>query len=449
MDSAIGFGLPLATARLSAAPPESTPVVLLTTVLALCLIGVSGGYSPRLLQRRAELVRLPLMSAATATGAMALAAWAFDGARLVDPGWALPAAGLGMAGLAGGRAVAFWLLAQGRNGLYAPRTVVVGGGPAGARLMRSLLAGQGQPVRLLGYVDGRPMPAQDGPGLAPFLGGLAELLALIRCGDVDRVIIALPWSAQAPVLELISQLAECPIQILLARDPQVEFASDRGAFDRELPATGLIHVMDPPLAGIAGFVKRCEDIAIALLLLLPSLPIMAAIAIAIRLDSPGPILFRQRRTGFNNRDFQMLKFRTMHHHLADPDARLQTTPSDPRVTRIGAWLRRSSLDELPQMFNVLCGDMSIVGPRPHAPGTRAGGRAFEQVVSHYGARHRVRPGVTGLAQVRGLRGPTETEDKLVRRVDSDLEYIENWSVWLDLLVLARTAFAVLRMKNAC
>ena len=213
--------------------------------------------------------------------------------------------------------------------------------------------------------------------------------------------------------------------------------------------TDLIHVMDPPLSGLAGLVKRVEDIAIASIALIPCLVIMSGIALAIRLDSPGPVLFRQRRTGFNNRDFQMLKFRTMHHHLADHDARLQVTRGDPRVTRIGGWLRRSSLDELPQIFNVLRGDMSIVGPRPHAPGTKAGGRVFDQVVTHYAARHRVRPGVTGLAQVRGLRGPTETEAKLVSRVDSDLEYIENWSVWLDLMVLARTFFAVLRMKNAC
>ena len=204
-----------------------------------------------------------------------------------------------------------------------------------------------------------------------------------------------------------------------------------------------------PPAGWQMRVKRGLDVALALIALTLFSWLLLGIALLVRLDSPGPVLFRQRRTGFNNRDFEMWKFRTMHHHLADPDARRQTTHDDPRVTRVGAWLRRTSLDELPQIFNVFRGDMSIVGPRPHAPGTRAGGRVFDQVVGDYAARHRVRPGVTGLAQVRGLRGPTETEEKLLSRVDSDLEYIENWSLWLDLRVLAQTVYAVLRMKNAC
>ena len=455
MDACIGFGMPLLiSVRFGAPKTEAMPVILMTTVLTLSLMALFGGYAPRLLRQRAGQVRLVMAACAGAAGATMLAAWTFDASRMVSAEWVVPAFGFAMLGLAGGRVLARWLLARDCAGLHAPRTVVIGGGPTGANLMARLLNGgqaeQGtERVRLLGYVDGRPTPAEDGSDIAPYLGGLAELLALIRCGDVDRVIIALPWSAQAPVLELISQLAECPVQIQLARDPNVEFVTDRRRFDRELLRTGLLHVMDPPLSGLASVVKRIEDLAIATVVLIPALPVMALIAAAIRLDSPGPVLFRQRRTGFNNRDFEMWKFRTMHHHLADPDARRQTTHDDPRVTRVGAWLRRTSLDELPQIFNVFRGDMSIVGPRPHAPGTRAGGRVFDQVVGDYAARHRVRPGVTGLAQVRGLRGPTETEEKLLSRVDSDLEYIENWSLWLDLRVLAQTVYAVLRMKNAC
>jgi lipopolysaccharide/colanic/teichoic acid biosynthesis glycosyltransferase len=160
------------------------------------------------------------------------------------------------------------------------------------------------------------------------------------------------------------------------------------------------------------------------------------------------VLFRQKRTGFNNHDFEMLKFRTMHHNKAEYAIRHQATRNDPRVTRIGALLRRTSLDELPQIINVLRGDMSIVGPRPHAPGTRAGNRPFEQVVERYAARHRVKPGLTGLAQVRGLRGETRTEETLIRRVESDLEYIDSWSLWLDLVIIVRTAVIVTRMQNA-
>ncbi len=210
----------------------------------------------------------------------------------------------------------------------------------------------------------------------------------------------------------------------------------------------MIAVSERPISGWSSVVKQGEDYLIgALALAVFAIP-MALIALAIRLDSPGPVLFRQRRTGFNNRDFEMLKFRTMHHHMAEPRIRAQTTRNDPRVTRVGALLRRTSLDELPQIFNVLRGDMSIVGPRPHAPGTQAGSRPFEQVVDRYAARHRVKPGLTGLAQVRGYRGETRTEDKLIRRVESDLEYIDTWSLWLDLSIMLRTLVIVLRMQNA-
>ncbi|WP_368416892.1 sugar transferase, partial [Falsiroseomonas sp.] len=175
---------------------------------------------------------------------------------------------------------------------------------------------------------------------------------------------------------------------------------------------------------------------------------MLLIAIAIRLDSPGPVLFRQRRIGFNDRPFQVFKFRTMFDEAADHDARRQVLAGDPRVTRIGRLLRRTSLDELPQLFNVLRGEMSVVGPRPHAPGTRAGTRRFDEVVANYAARHRVKPGLTGLAQVRGLRGPTPDEELLLRRVESDLEYIARWSPWLDLQIILRTPLVVLRARNA-
>ncbi len=194
--------------------------------------------------------------------------------------------------------------------------------------------------------------------------------------------------------------------------------------------------------------KRSMDIVVSLLTLVVHLPLLLLIALAITLDSPGPILFRQRRIGLHGRPFEMLKFRTM--QLCPPDrGRLrQTCPNDPRVTPVGALLRHMSFDELPQLWNVLRGDMSLVGPRPHAPGTCAGTTPFEQVSEHYVQRHRMRPGMTGLAQVRGWRGQTDTEDKLLRRLDSDLEYIATWSLWLDCVILTRTVATVLRMRNA-
>ena len=190
------------------------------------------------------------------------------------------------------------------------------------------------------------------------------------------------------------------------------------------------------------------DIVVSLLALIVHAPLLLLVAIAIKLDSPGPVLFRQRRIGLHGRPFELLKFRTMQHRPPDRGRLQQTCPHDPRVTRVGALLRHTSFDELPQLWHVLRGEMSLVGPRPHAPGTCAGATPFEQVTERYQQRHQVRPGITGLAQVRGWRGQTDTEEKLLHRLDSDLEYIATWSLWLDCIILARTVATVLRMRNA-
>ena len=203
------------------------------------------------------------------------------------------------------------------------------------------------------------------------------------------------------------------------------------------------------------FAKRAEDVIVALLVLvLMSIP-MLLIALLIRLTSPGPALFAQERIGLHGRRFRMLKFRTMRYTgrrigRCENDGRPfpQAIRNDPRTTPFGALLRRTSFDELPQLLNVLVGSMSIVGPRPHAPGTCAAGRLFEAVTHRYAARHSVKPGITGLAQVRGWRGETDTEEKLLHRVDSDLEYIATWTVPGDLLIICRTIDTVLRMRNA-
>jgi lipopolysaccharide/colanic/teichoic acid biosynthesis glycosyltransferase len=194
--------------------------------------------------------------------------------------------------------------------------------------------------------------------------------------------------------------------------------------------------------------KRAIDLGFALCLLAVFAMPLLLVMLAIRLDSKGPVLFRQKRIGLNGRTFTTLKFRTMAWNPAESGSIQQAARHDSRVTRVGRWLRRTSVDEMPQLINVLRGEMSIVGPRPHAPGTRAGGHLFEDVAQCYGARHFVKPGLTGLAQVRGWRGETDTEDKLLHRIDCDFEYIAHWSVRLDLAIIWRTARSVLRMGNA-
>jgi lipopolysaccharide/colanic/teichoic acid biosynthesis glycosyltransferase len=205
---------------------------------------------------------------------------------------------------------------------------------------------------------------------------------------------------------------------------------------------------DRPMPRRNAIVKRTADIVLALLgLIFFAIPMLLT-TIAIRVTSRGPAVFAQQRIGLNGRGFVMLKFRTMRHATSNLGSCPQAIRYDPRVTPIGALLRRTSFDELPQLMNVLAGSMSLVGPRPHAPGTCAAGRPFEAITHRYAARHSVKPGMTGLAQVRGWRGETDTEAKLINRIDSDLEYIATWSLGFDLLIICRTIVTVMRMRNA-
>ena len=190
------------------------------------------------------------------------------------------------------------------------------------------------------------------------------------------------------------------------------------------------------------------DAVVALALIVILSPLLALIALGVKLSSRGPVLFRQVRFGFNNERFEVVKFRSMYSELCDPAAEKLVTRNDSRVTPFGAFMRRTSLDELPQLFNVLRGELSLVGPRPHAVKGKAAGMVYEQVVEGYFARHRVKPGITGWAQINGWRGETDTIEKIEQRVARDLYYIENWSVWLDIRILLLTPFAVLFGKNA-
>jgi Undecaprenyl-phosphate glucose phosphotransferase len=433
-------------------PAGAARFALVGGALAAIFIALAGGYRPRTLFSLHRQVGAALNGIASTAGTLALAAVAF-GATPSLPGGMAPLAAAAVAGLALAvlRACVALALAHDPHRRFAPRTVLVGGGENGARLVHLLHHTRDRSLRLVGFVDDRSARLGAGTAMPRFLGPIASVVTLARQHAIDEVIIALPWSAEERMLPLLRELADLPVRVRLAPDLITYHFADYGM--ASVGGLRMIQLADRPVSDITSAVKRAQDLLLGgMCLALIALP-MALIALAIRLDGPGPILFRQRRTGFNNRDFEILKFRTMHPEAtdlrADGDAGpRQACRGDARITRVGAILRRTSLDELPQLFNVLRGEMSVVGPRPHAPGTRAAGRPFEQVIACYAARHRVRPGLTGLAQVRGLRGETDTEAKLVGRVESDLEYIENWSVWLDLLILFRTAIAILSMRNA-
>jgi exopolysaccharide biosynthesis polyprenyl glycosylphosphotransferase len=209
-----------------------------------------------------------------------------------------------------------------------------------------------------------------------------------------------------------------------------------------------MHIASAPLSGWSGLVKIAEDKIVAGAVLLMFAPLLLLIAAAVKFDSAGPVFFRQKRYGFNNQLIEVWKFRSMYHHMSDVHAERLTTRGDPRVTRVGAFLRKTSLDELPQLFNVLRGEMSIVGPRPHPLKAKAGGRLYEEVVAEYAVRHKVKPGLTGWAQVNGWRGETEVDEQIIKRVEHDLYYIENWSLWLDIKILLMTAVCGWSGKNA-
>ena len=269
---------------------------------------------------------------------------------------------------------------------------------------------------------------------------------MVRRGAVDRVVIGHFSEAILQTNALLARLTRLAIDVTLLPDLE-RLRAPLLHVDRigMLPAVELDY---RPLTPLQIFLKRAEDLAVAGGLALFLLPVLLAISVAIKLDSPGPVLFRQDRAGFNGRIFKVWKFRSMHAHLADRGARQQTARGDSRVTRVGRFLRRTSLDELPQLFNVLAGEMSIVGPRPHALEMTTVGLPVHEALEEYTARHRLKPGITGLAQISGSRGEVDTLEKLQRRVALDCEYIENWSLGFDLWIIARTALLVLFDTNA-
>mgnify|MGYP002780025630 CR=1 FL=1 len=366
----------------------------------------------------------------------------------ISRGWAILwffTAGLSM--LATRAAGTFWVRRLKRRGVFNERVAIFGTGPQAERFVDYVQSSDRLTITLVGlFDDRRPDRLPSAVSGTPVLGDLDALVSMIRAGLIDQVVLALPWSAERRLRGLVEALAQTPVKLRLAPDlVTFSFANRPMVILGDLPVMTLF---ERPISGLSGIAKQIEDKLLASLILLVIWPLLTLVALAVKLDSPGPILFRQPREGFNNQTFRCYKFRTMYHDRLEYRDIKQAGRDDPRVTRIGRFLRRTSLDELPQLFNVLQGDMSLVGPRPHAPSTRAGGKLFAEAVQSYAARHKVKPGITGWAQVNGWRGETDTEDKLIRRVEHDLYYIENWSIWFDLYILVRTIGAVLLPKNA-
>jgi Undecaprenyl-phosphate glucose phosphotransferase len=332
------------------------------------------------------------------------------------------------------------------HGLLRRNILIYGGGRQGERLIQHLQRLNEPWNHVVGVFDDRL--GRVGPSVAglPVLGNLQDLIEWGRANRVDEVLLALPWSAEERLLGVMHGLASLPANVRLSPEfVGMERLNRPVTYQFNVP---MLRVMEKPLSGWEALTKAAFDRVLGTFFVIASLPLMGLIAAAIRLESEGPVLFRQQRYGFNHQLINVYKFRTMYSDRLDQGAEQLTRRNDPRVTRVGAFLRRLSLDELPQLFNVLKGEMSVVGPRPHALSAKAGGKLYEDVLDEYAGRYRVKPGITGWAQVHGWRGTTETEQDLIGRVEHDIYYIENWSLLLDLKIIALTAWVVLQGENS-
>jgi len=338
-----------------------------------------------------------------------------------------------------------WIRALAKRGSIQQRIAFYGADPASIDLIRRVVAAIELPhLRFVGVADDRPKPTEV-EGL-PFVGGCAQLADMARRGEVDQILVTVPNLPRERLHDIVDQLSQVSVDVSLIPIEAIELVQEYRV--RLLGAIPVLNLWQRPFRDINGLIKRAEDLLLASIIVLLLLPLMTIAALLVRLSSPGPVLFVQPRVGFNNELIRVFKFRTMYAHHTDLHGASTTTRNDPRVTPVGRVLRRLSIDELPQLLNVLKGEMSLVGPRPHAIEMKVGERYYRDAVHGYAGRHRVRPGLTGLAQVRGLRGEIRTIERARQRVEFDKQYIDNWSLWLDLKILLATAHVVFFDSNA-
>ena len=322
------------------------------------------------------------------------------------------------------------------------RAVVAGMNEQGLELARRLADDPYSRVEVVGFFDDRGDERVKSGGKYSPLGAISALPGFARANQIDLIYISLPMASQPRILSLLDALRDTTTSIYFVPDI---FVTDliQGRVD-SVGGLPIVAVCESPFTGFGGLLKRASDIVLSLLILaLISVPLLI-IALIVKWSSPGSVIFRQRRYGVDGNEITVYKFRTMIVSEDGPTIR-QAQIDDPRITPVGRWLRKFSLDELPQFFNVLQGRMSIVGPRPHAV---AHNEMYRKLIKGYMVRHKVKPGITGWAQVNGFRGETETLDKMKARIDHDLDYLRNWSLRFDLYIIARTLWVILGKKNA-
>lgn len=430
-----------APGAVAAAPLASVTPLIVGAVTILGLMRTTGLYSFPADRGPAAHIAIACALAAIGAGLAWLTARLLGAASVMTTSW------LGLVPVAVVMLQALWSLMIHRwraFGALTPNVVLVGATRDAEGLIR--LALQRRDINVLGVFDDRLARTPDAIVGVPVLGRASDLLTHPMAPYVDRIVVAIDPRAQARVRELTAQLAGLPNEVTLLVDTESP-GEQAAALDR-LARASLSPLDGPVDHDRRAFDKRLQDLVVGALALVALAPVMALTALAIKLDGPGPVFFRQRRHGFNQEEIVVWKFRTMRPEAADATAARQVTADDDRVTRVGRLLRSTSLDELPQLLNVLSGEMSLVGPRPHAIGMKTGRIESARLVADYAHRHRIKPGMTGWAAIKGSRGPMHTPADVRRRVSLDIEYIERQSTWLDLWIMLVTIPVLLGDRSA-
>ncbi|HTN60711.1 MAG TPA: undecaprenyl-phosphate glucose phosphotransferase, partial [Devosia sp.] len=430
-------------------PAFYVPMVLAATLFANVLF--NGARTHRIAAYRTVFAQLSrvLIGWTLVMVAVAVGVFIFKASDLVSRGWLLSwfAGGailLVLYRLALRALVRHWT----NHGRLKRRTVIVGGGHDAEMLIEQIDKGASNEIGLLGLFDDRVDDrSPETVAGCPKLGRVADLIEFARRTQVDLVIVSMPLSAEKRVLEMLTQLWVLPVDIRLsAHMSKLKFTNKAYSYVGDVP---VFDMADRPISDWNLVFKWVFDKAVALTALIVFSPVMLVTAIAIKLESHGPVFFTQNRHGFNNELIKIYKFRSMRTDMLDASASKLVTKGDPRVTKVGRFIRKTSIDELPQLLNVLKGELSIVGPRPHALQAKAANQLYYEAVEGYFARHRVKPGMTGWAQINGWRGETDTIDKIMQRVNHDLYYIEHWSILLDLYIVAMTPVSLVsKNENA-
>lgn len=427
---------------------EYCVAISLASALYVIFVQFSSGYRPSVLRNPRRYIGHLLLCWIAVMSVMVTLAFLLKISEIFSRVWLISFVLTGFALLMISRLLASKLMRiLARNGLMERRAVIVGGGKNAEDLIIALNKQPESDIRICGIFDDRDN--ERSPLIVagyPKLGNISELIEFARVAHIDMLIVSLPITAEQRVLTLLQTLWVLPVDIRLsAHAANIRLRPRSYSYIGNVP---MLDILDKPINDWDAIAKRLFDIVFSLLGIILFSPVMLATAIALKFDSKGPILFKQKRHGFNNEIINVWKFRSMYTDQCDPSAKVAVTKNDSRVTRVGRFIRKTSIDELPQFFNALSGSLSLVGPRPHAISANSNNMLYNDVVDGYFARHKVKPGVTGWAQINGWRGEIDNPEKIVMRTEFDLAYIENWSLWLDLKIVFLTPIRLLNTENA-